>query len=230
MSDTVKYGMVGWDEVEFYTKKKGDKKKDEFLRFKEGENIVRLITKPYQYLVHKWKENENDKGYGDKIKCSIAHGSCPLCEKGDIPEQRWYIGAIDRKTQTFKIMDITKSIFRGIRNLNDNERWGDPGHYDICIVKDSEAGSNGYYTVQPLPKEPLSENDVKIKQSVDVEALLERCQPPKPEDVIRYMGYIRQKKNGGGSVQTVESMQKTSELEVQSTSEEVYDFPPAKIS
>ncbi len=239
---TDNFGLVGWDEVEFNNRGGVDnRKRDEFIRLQSGSNVVRLVTKPYQYIIHKWKE-EGDKGYGDKIKCSMFHGSCPLCEKGDRPKQRWYVGLIDRKTQSYKILDMSPAIFQAVQKLNRNENWGDPGTYDIDITVDKNAGATGYYTVMPCGKSPLSDRDVEIKQGVDHDSLKRRCKPPTAEDVVRIMEAIRKKKQGQS--QTVEEAQAApaadetpapaedaadvAPAETPQTEDGQYDFPPAK--
>ncbi|KKM56174.1 hypothetical protein LCGC14_1552000 [marine sediment metagenome] len=203
---TENFGMVSWDQVEFMNRGSDNRKRDKFIRLQSGSNVVRLVTKPFQYVIHKWKE-EGDKGYGDKVMCSMFHGSCPLCEKGDRPKQRWYIGLIDRKTQSYNILDMSPLIFQAVQKLNRNENWGDPGTYDIDIVVDKDAGATGYYTVMPLPKTKLSDKDVEVKTGeVDLDSLKKRCNPPEPGEVVRQMGVIRQKKRGRNQ-ETVETAQ-----------------------
>lgn len=229
MSNTEDFGLVGWEQVEFSNRGGGDRKRDQFIRLQSGSNIVRLVTKPYQYVIHKWKENQNDKGYGDKVMCSMFHGSCPLCELGDRPKQRWYVGVIDRKTQSYKILDMSPAIFQKVQTFNRSEMWGDPGTYDIDIVVDKNAGATGYYNVVSHPKTALSDKDVEIKTGeVDHDALKKRCMPPKPGEVIRQMGVIRAKKTNqdGDVAETVETVQ-AAPAPVTQTDGQAYDFPPA---
>ncbi len=174
MSSTTDFGLVGWDSVEFFDKNSNDRKRDEFIRLQSGDNVVRIVTRPFQYIVHKWKE-EGDKGFGDKVYCSMYHGSCPLCALDDKPKQRWFIGVIDRKTQSYKILDMSQTIFKAVQKYNRNEKWGNPGDYDINIVVDKNAGATGYYTVMPEPKTILSDSDIEIKQKADMEAQALLC-------------------------------------------------------
>jgi hypothetical protein len=172
----------------------GDKKqtnnKDLFLRLVEGSNELRLVTSPFQYLVHKYKK-EGDAGFGQKVGCSIMHGSCPLCELGDKAKARWFYGVIDRKTGTYKILDVSFSVFGSIRKLARNtQRWGDPTKYDIDIVVDKNGGATGYYSVQPISKEPLSATDQQIKDNADLDDLKRRCTPPTVENVQKRMDKI----------------------------------------
>jgi hypothetical protein len=165
--------------------KKGGNNKDLFLRLGEGSNELRLVTAPFQYLVHKYKKDANNpKDFGQKVGCSQLHGSCPLCETGDKAKPRWFYGVIDRKTGTYKILDISFAVFSQIRKLARNtQRWGDPTKYDIDIVVDKNGGATGYYSVQPISKEPLSAADQQLKDSADLDDLKRRCTPPSAENV-----------------------------------------------
>jgi hypothetical protein len=147
---------------------------------------MRIITQPYQYITHKYKKegDNNPKSFGQKINCSMANGSCPLCALGDKAKPRWLLGVISRKDNTFKILDISYAVFLQIKKLVKNVKYyGDPTKYDINIEVDPNGGATGYYTVQPLPKEPLSASDQKILDEVDLEDLVRRVTPPKPEYV-----------------------------------------------
>jgi hypothetical protein len=146
---------------------------------------MRLVTSPHQYLYHQYKKNPDDKkDFGQKVMCSMPHGSCPLCEAGDTAKPRWLIGVISRKTGTYKIIDIKYSVFSQIRKYSKNtQRWGDPVKYDIDIFVDKAGGPTGYYQVQPISKEPLSAEDQKIKDSADLEDLKRRITPPTVEQV-----------------------------------------------
>ena len=177
------FGEISWSD-DIFGGGGGEKKntKDLFLRLGEGSNEVRLVTQPFQYLVHKFKR-EDDKGYGQKISCSAVHGSCPLCDTGDKAKARWLIGVISRKTNTYKVLDISFAVFSQIRKLAGNAKWGDPGKYDIDIVVDKNGGATGYYTVQPIPKEPLSASDQQIKDNADLDDLKRRVTPMEPKAV-----------------------------------------------
>jgi len=175
------FGEISWD-----SSFDGDKKannKDIWMRLEDGDNEIRLLTLPYQYTVHKYKK-EGEKGFGNKVYCSKVHGSCPLCEAGDKPKARWLFGVIDRRKGAYKILDVSYAVLSDIRKLNKNsQRWGDPLKYDLNIVVDRDGGPTGYYSVQPLPKEPLSAADQKIKDEMDLDDLKRRVTPPTPDQV-----------------------------------------------
>lgn len=196
----MKYGLTSYEDYEFNSKGNQPKRgRDEFIRLQNGSNEVRLITDPYVYMVHKFKE-EGDKGFGDKVMCSKNSGSCPLCEHPDkmvsTVRPRWFVGLIDRSTQTYKVLDMSSTVFQQLQQLSRKERWGDPTDYDIDITVDKTQPAAGYYTVIPLGKEPLSESDVEIKKKVDLEALAKRCTPPTAEAVLDKITRIRERKNG----------------------------------
>jgi hypothetical protein len=183
------FGEVTWyDDVSAGSEKKNSK--DLFLRLNEGPNEMRLVTQPFQYLVHKYKK-EGDAGFGQKVSCSAIHGSCPLCAMGDKAKPRWLLGVISRTTGKYQILDISYAVFSQIRKLARNtQRWGDPTKYDINIEVDKNGGATGYYSVQPLPKEPLSAADQQIKDSVDFEDLKRRVTPLTPEQVQKRIDKI----------------------------------------
>jgi len=143
------FGEISWDD-----EVPGDRKentKDLFLRLTEGSNEVRIVTRPYQYLVHKYKKDPNNaKDFGTKISCSSVHGSCVLCGQGDRAKPRWLLGVIDRKTGSYKVLDVGYAAFQQVRKLAKNPKWGDPTKYDIDILVDPHGGATGYYTCQPL--------------------------------------------------------------------------------
>lgn len=185
------FGEVSWnDDVFGGENKKTTNSKDLFLRLDEGANEVRLLTQPFQYFVHKYKK-EGDNGFGQKVQCSSIHGSCPLCAMGDKAKPRWLLGVISRKTNSYKILDISFAVFSQIRKYAKNPKFGDPTKYDLNVEVDKNGGATGYYSVQAMSKEPLSAADQVIKDSlVDMDDLKRRVTPPSPENVQKRMDKI----------------------------------------
>jgi hypothetical protein len=193
------FGEISWeDDVP------GDRKensKDLFLRLTEGSNELRLITRPYQYLVHKYKKDANNpKDFGTKVSCSAIHGSCPLCTQGSQAKPRWLLGVIERKTGTYKILDVGYAVFQQIRKLAKAPKWGDPTKYDIDVLVDPHGGATGYYTCQPLSKEPLSAQDQVLRDNADLEELKRRVSPPTPDAVEKRLEKINSFGMGGQTV------------------------------
>lgn len=190
------FGEVNWSDEVYTGGNKKDSNKDLWLKLDEGDNELRLLTQPFQFLIHKYKKDPNDKkDFGQKVYCSAIHGSCPLCALGDKAKPRWLLGVISRKTNTYKILDISFAVFSQIRKLAKNAKIGDPTKYDVNIVVDKQGGPTGYYSVQPLQKEPLSAEDQRIKDNVDMDELKRKVTPPTADMVQKRIDKI----NGGTS-------------------------------
>jgi hypothetical protein len=186
----ITFGEVSYDDVGSKGKN-FQSSKDLYLKLTEGENDLRLLTLPLQYSVHTVKKDPEDKkDYGQKVLCSKPNGYCPMCESGEEPKYRWLYGTIDRKTQSYKILDVGWGVFDKIKKLAGNKRWGDPQKYDISILRDKDAGPANFYSVQPIEKMPLSADDQKIKDQMDMEDLKRRCQPYTPEQVQKRLDRI----------------------------------------
>lgn len=188
---SIKQGEVSWGEDTGTTKQwnGGTGGKDTFLRLEKGKNNVRVITNPFQYVVHYYKPNvdpakatKTDK-YGHRIMCSRAHGECPVCKAGDKPQLKYLCGLIDRKTGTYKILDFSTQIFKGIKVYNDDPDWGPPQNYDLDIVVDPSGGPSGYYKVVAKPAKALTANDQLIIDSLDLDELRRRATAPEPVKV-----------------------------------------------
>lgn len=186
-----KFGEISWNE-ESGNGGKNTNSKDLFLRLDEGPNELRLVTQPFQYLVHKIKKDPtNTKDFGQKVSCSAIHGKCPACDTGDKAKTRWLLGVIVRKTGTYKILDVSYAVFSQVKKLaNNTKHWGDPTKYDINVIVDPNGGATGYYSVQGIPKEPLSASDQQLKDNADIEDLKRRVTPPTPELVQKRMDKI----------------------------------------
>lgn len=215
------FGLTSWDEVEI---KQGGQKANLYMRLDQGSNVIRCVTKPFQYQVHNYKE-EGDTGFGDKVMCSAHHQSCAVCALGDRPKRRWLVGVIERKTQSFKILDIGSQVFKSIKELSHDEDYGEPGLYDIDLKVDKQGGATGYYTVIPKPPKPLSANDVSIKETVDVDDLIRRCTPPTPDKVVERLDAIRNRKAGKAPVAASKPAATKQVQPVDMVGEEEYTFP-----
>lgn len=233
-----RFGKSNWEEEVKTGNPNGQKTKDVYTRLEPGKNIVRLITTPFQYYSHKYKE-EGDSGFGDRVMCSMpAHKSCPLCAKGDKPKRRWFVGIINRGTQRVEILDISVSVYKHIQELNREEMWGDPQGYDLNIKVDRDGGATGYYTVMPLGKTPLTAADVEFKKTINEEELARKCTPPSPQSVLDRVNFFRTKRGQPALVVDLEALAAkaasgtaTAQIEMASDSEvDQFDFPAANVS
>ena len=194
---TYKSLEVSLTDTSFDSSKKTNSK-DTFLRLSPGSNIVRLLTLPHQYHQHKYLP-DGGKKFGYRVNCSGANGACPLCEKGDKPKRRWFLGVIDRKNNAYKILDIGFAVFKSIQTLAKDDDWGDPSRYDVDIVVDPNGGSTGYYTVVAKPPKPLTATDLVIKEENDPEDLAVRVVPPTTEKVQERLQRISEEINQNGT-------------------------------
>lgn len=182
MSDMQKRGKVSWKDNALGGGS-GEKQYNPelFLRLSPGSNLIRILTEPFQYFQHKYKFFEGEKGFGHRIACSAPNGSCIVCEQGDKPKKRWFLGVIERKTNTYKILDINWSVLSDINTYANDDDWGDPSEYDFDIVVNPQGGPQHYYKAVAKPKKPLSASDLAIKEKdVNLAELERKCQPPEP--------------------------------------------------
>lgn len=225
------FGATSWDIDTGTAFKKNEKSsKDLYMRLDDGNNVIRILTKPYEYLVHKsFKPDAKAPGWGNRVMSSIYHGSDPLMEApwNLKPSRRWLVYCVCRKTQTLKLLDLSKSVFDSIRELVRDDSWGDCSQYDLNIkVNKSVQGAVGYYTVIPKSKSPLTASDLELKQSIDTADLARRCTPPLPEEVAKRVAAIIAK--SGGVVAPASTSKAVEEAVVQqssSDSDEDFDFP-----
>jgi len=193
-------GEVTWSDTVLFDPNKGNVKKDEWLRLKEGSNVVRILTLPHQYAQHTYNI-EGGRKYGYRVNCSkTKETGCPLCEQGDNAKRRWLLGVIDRETNMYKILDVSAAIFKGVKTLNDDADWGDPIAYDVSIINTPAAGAQRY-SVIGKPKKPLSASDVAIQAENGTEVLLRRTAAPTYEQVQARLAKIAEEVGGntGGS-------------------------------
>jgi len=176
MSD-VKYGQVDWDDASISTG-------SDFLKLEQGDNVIRIFTKPYQFVVHWVKDGS---GVNKKVKC--ADKNCPLCKKGIKGQYRWLVGAICRKTGEAKILEISQQVFLGIKNYISNPKWGDIKMYDLN-VKRGAPKTQPLYTVMAEPdKGPLSSAEKDLARNflerVDIAKFIK---PATPEEIAEKLG------------------------------------------
>ena len=225
---TNQFGATSWDIDTGTSNFKKDNNKDLYLRLDQGSNIVRILTRPHEYAVHQFKI-EGQPGFGNRVMASGFHdGRDYLVETyGSKPKRRWLVGVIDRKTGMYKLLDISKSVFDGIRSLVRDIDYGDTQLYDIDIKVDKQGGATGYYKIVPKPAKPLSAADLEIKQNIDLDDLKRRCTPPTYEaQKARVLSIIAKTKGSADPVTTSVVSQQTSAPTLPSDDEEdSFDFP-----
>lgn len=175
----VKYGeLESWEEAEVSTQ-------NDFMNLKEGNNVVRVFTNPYQFYVA-WVKDTS--GSSRKIRSAIEN--CPLVRAGHKLQARWYLGVIDRKSGQPKILEISTQVFTAIKNYVSDPDWGDITQYDINI-KRGPKGTQPLYVVLPKPRKPMTDEEklgiANFKERVDISKF---TTPPTPEEVAEKLGVV----------------------------------------
>lgn len=225
------FGMTSWEDVDTSNGFIRENTKDLYMRLEQGSNVVRILTKPHQYTCHQWKVNPADPGFGSRVNSSKFYGSDILEEKfGSKSKNRWLLYCIDRRTQSVKLLDISRTVFDGIKTLvSDTEDWGSPDQYDIDIKVNKSGGASGYYIVTPKSKKPLSPADLELKQSLNLDLLKLKCTPPTVEQMnARVAALIAKSPNGLPNAVKTAEVKPVVETQVQSSSDESgddFDFP-----
>ena len=127
--------------------------KNDYMKLEEGENVVRIMGNPTQFYIH-WLTAQD----GSKKKIVSPIDSMALVgrleDAGFKRQTRWIVKVLDRKDDTFKVLEVGSQIYNGIRGLFNNPKWGKVTDYDISIMRGPK-GSQPLYSVQPNPKEKI---------------------------------------------------------------------------
>lgn len=162
---------------------KADVGTSDFMQLEEGSNAVRMVTSPYQFYTH-WTKDAT--GQNRKVRCAIEN--CPLCQKGENAQARWYVVVLNRKTGKPAILELGMQIFKQVLGLKKKDKWGDPRGYDIDIERQPK-GSQPLYVVSPEPKEPLTQEEKNlVKEFVAQVDLDKMVSAPTPDEVREKLG------------------------------------------
>lgn len=155
----------------------------DFMSLDEGSNPVRIVSSPFQTYSHFTKD---DSGQNRKVRCALK--DCPVCERGEKASPRWFIAVLNRKTGKPAILEIGPQIFKGIKLLVNNKKWGDVRGYDVDFVRGPK-GAQPLYVVSPEPKENLTNEEKElIKEFMGRTDLNELCVAPTPEELCEKLG------------------------------------------
>ena len=157
---------------------------NDFMKLEEGNNVVRIFTKPYQFYTV-WTADAT----GKQRKIRSAVENCPLVQRGDKPSARWYVGVLDRRNGARpSILEVGPQIFKQILGLRKKATWGDPRAYDIDIERQPK-GSQPLYIVSPEPKVVLTnEEKAGIREFLSRVDLVKMTESPTPEEVREQIG------------------------------------------
>lgn len=172
MNEKYKVGEVAWGDVSVETST------GLFLTFKEGENRIRIVSKPYSYMVH-WIEDAT--GTNRRVNCAME--GCPACADGNNPRQKYMIRVIDRETDEVKVVDAGVQIVGQLKALVDDPEWGKLSDYDVKVIR-GKKNTQPLYTVNPCPKKALTADEkAKIKEAIPNTDLAKLSTPSTAEEV-----------------------------------------------
>jgi hypothetical protein len=168
-----KYGeLENWDDVDVKTG-------SSYMKLELGNNVVRVITQPYQFTVC-WIKDPT--GVPRKVRSALVP-ACPLVKRGEKLQKRWYVGVINRRTGKPEILEISSQIISALKDLASDPDWGNPKGYDVD-VKRGTPGSQPLYRVIAKPQKPLSEDDKTMAaQFIKDTDFIKMTKPPTPEEV-----------------------------------------------
>lgn len=157
MAQGVVFGEVDWNSGDVGTNSSSGR--SDFMKLKEGENVVRIMGNPIQYYSH-WIDTPD--GQKRKIVSPIDNPELirKLEDAGFKRKPQWIVKVLDRSDETFKILEIGSQVYNGVKALFNNLKWGKVTGYDVSIMR-GKPGSQPLYTVTPNPKETL---DTSFKQ------------------------------------------------------------------
>ena len=223
------FGLTSWDEQVQTSKpqpKQDDRVKLPFIRLKDGNNVLRIITAPAKYWQIKFQDGKSQ--FGTRVNCAfpaVDRNECPTVQAGYKPKKRYLAGVIDRSEEggAIKIYDMSVLVYEQLQAFKADPEVGVPSGYDINIRYNRGASSPaGFYSVVPRPPKALSEEDQELINSVgsDVieENLVRLCTPPSVESVT---GFLKKLGWDGESKVTAAAPAKA---QLEETSDDDYSF------
>lgn len=160
-----------------------------FMKLMEGDNEIRILSKPIIGKV--WWETEDGevRKKGEKAK----KGDKPrrVSYKDQVPEDArdsakefWTLKVLDYNTTSVRVLEITQaSIISSLTQLINNEKWGDPRNYDINIKREGEGLQTAYYVIPSPPDELPDDMQLIVNAStISLEDFVEKSMDSVEED------------------------------------------------
>ena len=159
------------DSKEGFLPKDYTPKSEEFMKFTEGDNEIRILSKP---LIGKlwWASPEgvvrgkNDGQKGDRpyrvdYKTDLPDEVAEACTK-----EFWMMKVWDYNSHAIKILEITQqTIIRAINELIQSKKWGDPRAYDINIKREGSSMDTKYYVMPSPPSKIDAPIEIAFKEN-----------------------------------------------------------------
>ena len=187
MSKEFVSGEIDWNDPEAASGGKREKGSD-YMKLKEGENVVRVMSNPIRTYVH-WittAEGSNRKIVSPSNNTGLVK---KLEQAGFRLQPSYLIKVLDRADNEFKLLEIGNQIFKGIQTLINNPKWGKATSYDISINRGPK-GTQPLYTVTPNPKEALETSFKQKFVDFNDRINLDKMTSPLPdEEIYKLLGW-----------------------------------------
>lgn len=139
-----------------------------YMKFKQGDNTFRILG---EALLGYEDWNKDNKPV--RYPYTPEKRPKPLDPKRPV-KHFWAFPVWNYKEEAIQILEITQSgIQLSLHQLANDEAWGDPNQYDICVNKSGE-GLDTEYSVIPRPPKPISDAIIKeyMATTIDLKQLL----------------------------------------------------------
>lgn len=173
------FGDVDWNSADV-----GGGKAD-FMKLTQGGNTVRIMASPVQFYVN-WLDTSDGRR---KVNTPIEDPDLvQRLDDADFRRQtRWILKVLDRSDDKFRLLEVGPQIFKAVRGLVRNKKWGKVTNYDININKGPK-GTQPLYSVVPDPKEALpeslKESWVEFRDNINIERLISPSDPAYVYDLL----------------------------------------------
>lgn len=129
-----------------------------YFKIKQGDNVVRILTKPVLGWVG-WIE-ENDKRSPKRFRMNEKPVDLRIFDKQKVSHFQAYViwNYEENKVQVWEITQA--SIMQELQNLYRDEDWGNFREYDIKIHRSGE-NLETRYSVSPKPKKDTPDQALK---------------------------------------------------------------------
>ena len=137
------------------------------MKLKAGENAFRVLSSAI--IGYKYWNTEN-KPVRLKEMPKFIPKDLRMDETGrpSTIKHFWAFVVYNYNENSIQILELTQSGIQGsIKNLVDNNKWGNPKEYDIIIVKKGEK-LNTEYSVLPNPKAEIDKSILDTYNSMNI--------------------------------------------------------------
>lgn len=141
-----------------------------FMKFQEGENRFRILTAA-RLGWQGWKDNKSFNREG--VEKNIEDDEVDVDEKFGTGKPKikhfWVFVVWDYQEEKIAILQLTQNtVMKSIKELQDDEDWGDPREYDLTVTQKKE-GNFTKYSVKPSPQKPLKAAIEEAFEETDID-------------------------------------------------------------